>query len=79
MPDPARRKRYELYRTATADAAGHIHIDGVAPGDYKVFAWEDMTENAWQDPEVLRLYEERGEPLKVTEGSRLDVKLKLIK
>ena len=79
VPDPALRKRYELYRSAIADEAGRVRIDGVAPGNYKVFAWENMVENAWQDTDVIHLYEERGEAVKVTEGSKQEMKLKMIR
>src|SRR5262245_21432574 len=42
IPDAARRSRFDLYRTASSDATGHFHIEGVAPGDYHVFSWENV-------------------------------------
>lgn len=78
VPDAARRQRSELYRTANTDAAGRIHLDGVAPGAYKAFAWEDIESGAWQDPDFIRVYEERGKPVRITEGGRETVELRLI-
>jgi hypothetical protein len=70
VPDPARRKRYDLFRQATSDSSGRIHLDNVVPGDYKVFAWEVVESNAWTDPDFLRSYENNGVTVKVTEGGR---------
>lgn len=78
VPDAAHRHRTDLYRTALSDAFGHIHIEGIPPGDYKAFAWEDVETGAWQDPEFIRLYEDRGKPVQIMEASQASVELRLI-
>src|SRR5207247_11100020 len=40
IPDRLRERR-DLYRFATADQTGHFPMRTGAPGDYKIFAWED--------------------------------------
>jgi len=70
VPDAPRRQRSELYRNATTDASGRIHFDNVVPGNYKVFAWESVETGAWQDPDFLRIHEERGKPVHIAEGGR---------
>ena len=50
VPAPDLRFRNDLYRTAATDAMGRVHLDGVPPGDYKAFAWEEVENGAWQDP-----------------------------
>jgi len=70
VPDGPRRQRSELYRMVTADAAGRIHLDNVVPGTYKLFAWESVENGVWQDPEFMRLHEDRGRPVRIAEGSR---------
>jgi hypothetical protein len=70
VPDSARRKRYDLFRQATSDSSGRIHLDNVVPGDYKVFAWEVVESNAWTDPDFLRTYENNGVAVRITEGGR---------
>ncbi len=70
IPDGARRQRSELYRSATSDASGRIHLDNVIPGDYKLFAWEAVENGVWQDPEFIRNFEDRGKPVHISEGAR---------
>jgi hypothetical protein len=78
VPDTAHRQRSDLYRTISTDALGHFHLEGVAPGDYKAFAWEDVETGAWQDPDFIRPYEERGKPIRVSENGQANIELRLI-
>lgn len=78
VPDPAHRTRWDLYRTVSTDALGKFHVEGVAPGDYKVFAWEDVETGAWQDPDFIRAYEDRGKAVRLGEGAQSNIELKVI-
>jgi protocatechuate 3,4-dioxygenase beta subunit len=78
IPESDRRKQERLYKSTTTDQNGQFSLRGIAPGDYKLFAWETIEEGAYQDPESLRPYEERGKPIHVDEGSRLNSQLQLI-
>jgi hypothetical protein len=78
VPDAMHRNRPDLYRTASTDALGRIHLEGVPPGDYKAFAWEDAETGAWQDPEFLRLYEDQGKALRVSESGQINIELRVI-
>jgi hypothetical protein len=49
-------------------ASGQFRLAGVAPGDYRMFAWEDVPTNAWQDEEFMRKYENRGTAVHIEEG-----------
>src|SRR4030095_9128639 len=60
VPDFAYRQRDDLYKSAVTDSSGNFKIQGIAPGDYRVFAWEDIPDGAWQDADVLRNVEVRG-------------------
>ena len=71
-------RRAELFRSATSDASGQIHLDNVVPGNYKLFAWEVVENGQWQDPDFLRLYEERGKPVHISEGGRELADLRVI-
>jgi hypothetical protein len=77
-PEASRRHRYDLYRTAVTDAAGRFRISGVPPGDYGVFAWEDVETWSWLDPQFMRNYEGRGLPLQVTEAMRSSVEIPVL-
>jgi len=75
VPDPSRRKQGRLYKEATTDQYGAFKLQGIAPGNYKVFAWEGMQDAAYQDPEFIRSIETMGTEVHVDEnaGSAVEV------
>jgi hypothetical protein len=79
IPDPPRRQRFDLYYAEGSDASGRIRFEGLAPGDYRIFAWDDVPTDAWEDPDFIRFYEDRGRPVRVSEGSRESIEMKLIR
>jgi hypothetical protein len=50
----------------------------VVPGDYKAFAWENVEIGAWQDPDFMRMYEDRGKPVHIPESGAASSELRLI-
>jgi hypothetical protein len=72
------RDRQDLFRIAVSDQSGHFVLRSIVPGDYKLFVWEDIEPYAYNDPEVLRKYEDLGTPVKVSELSNLTVEAKMI-
>lgn len=78
IPAEARRRNPALYKTARSAAAGTFSINGVAPGIYKLFAWEDAPNTAWMNPEFLSRYEQFGEPVTITGGESLNTQVKVI-
>jgi hypothetical protein len=78
VPEPRHRGQARLYHTTTTDQYGHFTLRAIAPGDYRLFAWEDIEAGAYQDADFLRPYEERGETLRVVEAGRHSTRLKLI-
>jgi 5-hydroxyisourate hydrolase-like protein (transthyretin family) len=78
VPDAPKRSRLDMYRTTTTDALGQFHLEGIPPGDYKVFSWEDVETGAWQDPDFIRTFEDRGKPVSVNEGGTSNVDLRVI-
>jgi protocatechuate 3,4-dioxygenase beta subunit len=78
VPDPPRRQRFDLYYVAGSDPNGHLHMDGIAPGDYRVFAWDDVPGDAWQDADFIRSYEHLGKPAHITEGGKENIELRMI-
>jgi len=57
------RNRSDLYRSATTDAQGNFRLASVAPGTYKLFAWEWAEQDAWQNPEFIRPIENTGKSI----------------
>jgi len=78
VPSAARRRRGDLYKYVLTDDSGYFQITGVAPGDYKVFAFERAEDGAWQDPEFIRLFEDRGKAVHVEESGRITTDIQLI-
>jgi hypothetical protein len=69
VPEAFLRQRSTAYRVRTTDAAGRFRMDAIAPGDYKLFAWDEIEPGAWEDANFLRTYESRGRALTLREGS----------
>jgi hypothetical protein len=38
----------------SVDDDGNFKIAGLRPGTYKLFAWEEVDDGAWQDPEFRK-------------------------
>jgi hypothetical protein len=72
------RDRKELFKSVSADQDGRFTISTIAPGDYKVFAWESIEPFSWFDPEILRREEQAGKPIRFEESSRMRVDLRVI-
>ena len=51
---------------------------GIAPGDYKLFAWEALENFGYFDPDTLRRAEVQGKAIQVAESSKLVVEAKII-
>jgi protocatechuate 3,4-dioxygenase beta subunit len=77
IPD-RNRDRQDLYRTANSDLEGRFTFRGIAPGDYRIFAWEDIEPFSYFDSAVLSQYEAAGKPVRIQESSSETVDVKLI-
>ena len=77
IPDSAQRFHIN-HKVANTDQAGHFKIFSVPPGDYKLFAWEDIEPFAYTDPDFLRKYENLGVSIKVSESQNMMVEARLI-
>jgi len=76
MPEVERRLfRGDLFKMTTADEAGRYSFENIPPGDYRVFAWDNVQDRAWQDPAFMQPYEERGKDVRISESTRQTVDL----
>jgi hypothetical protein len=67
-----------FYKNTTTDDQGHFTIRGIAPGTYKVIAWDKVNVNAViYDPEFLRPYETAGQKVALESNGKQTVELKL--
>ena len=77
VPEPRLRGRIDLFQSASTDQSGRYEFKGIPPGEYKVFAWDDVEPGIWHDPEVLRKYEKGGEPVTVRARQKESITLRL--
>jgi hypothetical protein len=78
VPDAARRARREQHRVATAGEDGQAILRGIPPGRYKLFAWEELEENAYLNSDYLRGYETLGIPVTISSGDNVAVSARVI-
>jgi len=78
VPRLGKRENLGLYKKANTAQDGTFVIGGVLPGEYKLFAWEDIPDFAYENAEFLSNYESRGQTITVVSGGRLSVQLKPI-
>ena len=78
VPDAAHREHDELYSVTTTDSQGRFSLLGLPPGDFTLYAFDELEDYAAKDPEFLRPYADRGTAVHIVEKQRLTVRLKLI-
>jgi hypothetical protein len=78
VPEVRLRQRSDLYQVVSTNSAGRFQIEGIAPGDYKLFAWENVETGAWQNPNFIQAYENAGRPIRINEGSAEDFQVPVI-
>jgi protocatechuate 3,4-dioxygenase beta subunit len=70
VPEEAHRAEFRLYKSKTTDQHGNFELRGIAPGDYKLFSWEQVESQAWEDAEFLKQFDEKGEKIRVQDGDQ---------
>ena len=74
----SRRRSAKFYKTAIADQQGHFTLKSVEPGEYKIYAWEDVETMAWMDADFVKPVENNGVAVTVEAGNRQQLQLKAI-
>ena len=70
--------RKDMNKLVTTDAMGNFTLHGLPPGEYKIFAWEEVETNAWMDRDYRQPFENSSVSAKVDESTTPTVQLKLI-
>jgi Carboxypeptidase regulatory-like domain len=78
VPEVEKRKFLHLFRARSTDQYGHFEIQGLAPGKYKLFSWEGIEAQAWEDADFLKDYEEKGQEIEVRDDDQKSMDLKLL-
>ena len=77
VPEEKYRKLADRFAIGSTDQQGRFTIRGLAPGSYTLYAWQDLEDGVWHDPDFLKSQEANGTAVKVEEGSHQAVQLKL--
>jgi protocatechuate 3,4-dioxygenase beta subunit len=77
VPEEKFRKLPNRFVTGSTDQHGRFTLRGLPPGSYTVYAWQDLEDGIYRDATFLKSQESNGTAVKVEEGSRQTIALKL--
>jgi hypothetical protein len=78
LPNPMKEDRHDLYRMTTTDQNGQFTLQGIAPGEYKLFAWEDIEPGRYMDPEFLKPHESKAQKIVIKAKGQQQVSIEQI-
>jgi hypothetical protein len=78
VPDAARRSKFDLFKSAATDQSGAFSFKAVPPGEYKIFAWEEIDDSGWMDPAVLARFENDGKAVSLKAKAQESVTMSFI-
>ena len=78
VPQEQHRQNPALYKSARSDAAGRFLLTGIAPGNYKLFAWDSIPPGAYRNATFVSQYEDQGMAVNVSPAIPLHTGVKLI-
>jgi hypothetical protein len=70
--------RYDLHKRAYADSNGRFNLTSIAPGEYYVYAWEDVESQAMFDSKLLTSFSGKSLKLQFDGNARNEVTLTAI-
>jgi hypothetical protein len=79
LADPIRPGQPYLNRSSTSDQDGKFTIKSLAPGDYKLYAFEESQPEIAQDLALIKPFESKAVKVKVSESSTERAELKVLK
>jgi hypothetical protein len=65
-------------QSRNSDENGAVSFRGLKPGEYRLYAWEDLEPGAQQDPDVQKKYESRATTVKLEPSAKQAVQVKVI-
>jgi hypothetical protein len=75
---PDDRKQIQRYVATNADPDGNFQFKCALPGEYRLYAWTDLTGAPYRNEAFMANYRDQGTPVRVTEGGTLTVQTPLI-
>jgi len=78
VPDATRRNSPDQYRATESDADGHFTLRGIPPGEYKLFAWQNIEPNAYLNDVYMTGFEPLGIQMTIAPNSVGSISVRLI-
>ena len=78
VPEGEHQGHQDLFFQLMSDEKGKFEYRDLAPGDYKVFAWESMDQEMLLSPEFQKAFESRGASISLSPGGNASVQVKMI-
>ena len=78
VPEEPRRSALLWYKTGSTDNRGQLALTGIAPGVYKVFAWNRIPAGAHLSADFLMDFENSGKRITVDAAGHSDVTVSVI-
>jgi hypothetical protein len=75
VPEEKFRKLPDRSFVGSTDQHGTFTMRDVAPGNYTLFAWQDLEDEVWRDPDFLKSQESNGTSVRVEEGLKQKIQL----
>jgi hypothetical protein len=79
VPQLSRRKNVMYYDRTTIDSKGRFMFTGIAPGEYKVFAFDQLADSAERNQEFLVRYETLGESVTISSTAPKQVRVRVLR
>jgi protocatechuate 3,4-dioxygenase beta subunit len=73
--EKARREQEWFYSHVTADRAGSFTLKNIAPGNYMLYAWEEIESGAYLDPDFLKPFESKAQAVSIKEDDRVTLQI----
>jgi hypothetical protein len=74
VPDEPLREASHLYRTSVSSVnGGSFELRGIAPGNYRLFAWMNIRGAAYKNAAFMKPFENQGQPIKIEQGMRVSM------
>ena len=78
IPDAPQERQLAVFGDCRTDANGTCEIQGIAPGEYHVYAFPSEMDTGARDAGAMKAFEAYGKALKVAEGEKRSVQLKAV-
>ncbi len=70
--DAGRREQLWYYATSTADRSGNFNVKNVPPGKYRAYAWDEVEDGAYMDPDFVKAFEADAADVSLNEGDQVN-------